>query len=415
MIRRAVQHVMGQTAVFGVNAVVGLLVIRVLPVTEYAAVVTILFIQVAACVLADLGLSHIVISKLSSKSTDRAHWRAVIESAILQRNEFAFFTLPLVGVLGMFLLKDLSLPRISLISIFAIGVMTGLVQSSLNIRKAALNARHDNDALFRLGMFEGTLRVVLFPLILSSPTALMVLILNFIAVGCTLVLFSMQSFEVKPQAEVLQENYRDELRSKAIPLISSVVYALIQGQIAVLLLGLVGQPQMVAEAGALSRLAQVVNLFLVLNPFWVQPHFSKLETNSALLKSLIQVGVILVLFMSVVWASVIWLPNCWLWLIGDQYAHTSSLLQIAMGGILINAAFSVLYTVSVARGLVVGQHWAVSLSVGLQLFFILLFGIHSVENALILQLLPGLGGFLIQCLLIGRALGWKDGCLRVSK
>jgi hypothetical protein len=101
-------------------------------------------------------------------------------------------------------------------------------------------------------------------------------------------------------------------------------------------------------------------------------------------------------------------------IIGHQYAHVTKALQVAMAGVLVHAVFAVSYTVAVARGLGAGQHWAISLSIFLQLLFLALVGIHSVEDALVLQLLPALGGLLVQLILIGRYL-ISGGSLDVKK
>lgn len=183
-----------------------------------------------------------------------------------------------------------------------------------------------------------------------------------------------------------------------------MIYALFQGQIAILILGLVGHSQMVAEAGALGRLSQVINLLLVLNPFWVQPYFSRLTTKAEVLNAVRKLAFGVFCIAGLIWGSVVWVPDWWLMIIGDNYAHARTALQIAMAGVVIHAIFAVSYTVAVARGIGAGQHWAVSLSIFLQLIFLATLGVHSVEHALVLQLLPALGGLLVQWILIGRYL-----------
>jgi hypothetical protein len=91
-------------------------------------------------------------------------------------------------------------------------------------------------------------------------------------------------------------------------------------------------------------------------------------------------------------------------IIGEQYMHTSPALRIAMGGVIAHAIFAVSYTLAIARGLGSGQHWAVSLSISLQLIFLFAFGINSLSDALMLQLLPAIGSLIIQLVLIGRHL-----------
>jgi hypothetical protein len=282
--------------------------------------------------------------------------------------------------------------------------MTGLIQSSVNIRKAKLNADHNDRLLFRLGVIEGIASIALLPFCIFFPFAIAVIGINLVAAGLTL--FSCRwvsnvNLYGSPQSN---DKLRSALRASTIPLVPGAIYALFQGQIGVLLLGYYGQTQLVAEAGALGRLAQVINFLLVLNPFWVQPYFSRLQTNEALLIAIAKLMGLLTLLTCFIWASVVWVPEWWLMILGDQYTHTSSALRIAMAGVLIHAIFAVSYTVAIAIRLQSGQHWSVTVSILFQLFFLLATDVNSVEDALMLQLLPALGGLIVQWVLISHHL-----------
>jgi O-antigen/teichoic acid export membrane protein len=402
LLKKLFRYLVGQSGIFAINAVVGLIVIRLLPLTEYSTVVIVLFLQVATTVLADLGTSHVVLSQFSNNVLTPKNRESLIKAAISQTGIFSAFAIPSVFLLGWVLLRESPVESISLASIVLLAVVTGLIQSSLNIRRAELNADHNDRLLFRLGFFEGVVRIMLLPLCILFPFAIVVVGINLVAVGLTLLSFRRIS-NVKLYGSLeSNDELRSELRAGTIPLVPGAVYALFQGQIGVLILGFCGQTQLVAEAGALGRLAQIINFLLVLNPFWVQPYFSRLRTNYALLTAIVKLMGVLTLLTCIIWASVIWVPGWWLMILGDQYTHTSSALRIAMAGVLIHAIFAVSYTVAIAMKLQSGQHWSVSLSVLFQLFFIMAYDVDSVEDALMLQLLPALGSLIVQWALIGR-------------
>ncbi len=404
MLKRVLSHLTGQTGVFAINAIVGLLIVRLLPPSEYALVVIAFFLQVAACVLSDLGLSHVLISKLSNSSSTQFSESLITRAAILQKNQFAYLAVPLVVILGLILLREKVDNSLELILIILLSVLTGLYQSTLNLVKATLNSHHNDRALLRIGLVESILRIILLPLFFYFPVAVAAIAVNFFAAFAVTTVFARLASSQPQVKEQSYEAIRVELRTDVAPLAPGAIYALFQGQIAILLLGLVGHPQMVAEAGALGRLAQVVNLLLVLNPFWVQPYFSRFTTKAEVLHGLKKLTLGVFCIASLIWGSVVWVPDWWLLIIGDNYAHASTALQVSMAGVVVHAIFAVSYTVAVARGLGAGQHWAISLSIFLQLIFLATLGVHSVEDALVLQLLPALGGFLVQWILIGRYL-----------
>jgi O-antigen/teichoic acid export membrane protein len=404
MIKKALSYLTGQSGVFAINAIVGLLIIRLLPISEYSTVVIALFLQVATCVLSDLGLTHALISKSSVRPLNSSQKSALVRSAIFQRDRFALIAIPVVFLLGWILLREYHLNPLELAGVASLSIATGFFQATLNIRRAELNADQNDRALFRVGLCESVLRVALLPLCILAPVAFAAIAINFISVVLTLFLLRRIS-EITPFEDVDEQgDLRKSLRTSASQLAPGIVYSLFQGQISVLLLGVTGQPQLVAEAGALGRLAQVINLLLVLNPFWVQPYFSRLRTRESLIQGVKKLAAIVVLLSSIIWISVVWTPELWLMIVGEQYMHTSPALRIAMGGVIAHAIFAVSYTLAIARGLGSGQHWAVSLSISLQLIFLFAFGINSLSDALMLQLLPAIGSLIIQLVLIGRHL-----------
>ena len=404
MLRTVFNYLSGQFGIFAINAVVGLMIIRLLPISEYSTVVIALFLQVATTVLTDLGTSHVILSKLSNKVLTQMDKESLIKTAISQKDVFSIFAIPFVFLISWVLLRESPVELIPLAFIVLLSVMTGLIQSSVNIRKAKLNADHNDRLLFRLGVIEGIASIALLPFCIFFPFAIAVIGINLVAAGLTL--FSCRwvsnvNLYGSPQSN---DKLRSALRASTIPLVPGAIYALFQGQIGVLLLGYYGQTQLVAEAGALGRLAQVINFLLVLNPFWVQPYFSRLQTNEALLIAIAKLMGLLTLLTCFIWASVVWVPEWWLMILGDQYTHTSSALRIAMAGVLIHAIFAVSYTVAIAIRLQSGQHWSVTVSILFQLFFLLATDVNSVEDALMLQLLPALGGLIVQWVLISHHL-----------
>ncbi len=404
MLKKALSHLTGQSGVFAINALFGLLIIRLLPPTEYAVVVIALFLQVAACVLSDLGLTHALISKLSHGSSAQLLTATIMRAAISQKNQFSYLATPFVFIFGLILLRESVSSPLELITILIVSVVTGFFQSTLNLRKAALNISHDDRALLRLGLIESFTRVALLPLCVLFPTTFIVVAINLVATLLTILSLTRVAGGPPLGRQDACHALKTELRSGVVPLAPGVIYALFQGQIAILLLSILGEPQMVAEAGALGRLAQVINLLMVLNPFWVQPYFSRLNNKADVFFATTRLAVGLVCLVSLIWGSVVWLPDWWLMIIGEQYAHTTEELRVAMAGVLVHAVFAVSYTVALARGLVAGQHWAISLSIFLQFVFLASLGVHSVADALVLQMLPAIGGLLVQWILIGRYL-----------
>ena len=393
------QYFSGQGLVSFVNIAVGILFIRWLPIEDFAIYVLVMLLQTTACVFSDFGIASGVNTFISRDVENQAAHAGTLSVAWRLWKRFVPISIACVFVLAWFILNPVVQGwRFVIFIVFAI--VCGVLQSQINIKKSVLNAHRDVKGLMRVGIAECIPRLLLSPLCFIFPNVELALAINLVGICAMLCISNRQA--LKHAYDVSRRGISDSnLGGFVIPLIPTVVYSLFQGHLGLLILGFYGNSHMVAEVGALGRLGQIVGLFLILNPFWIQPHFAKIRDRLKFRSDTFRLILILALFSTFLLLSVYLVPNAWLWVLGKNYQASAAQLPIAVGGGLFYYASSVLYTVALSREATRGQSWAIVVGVGLQVAFLSVYRVLSVSDALFLNMLPAIGSLMVQLVIIG--------------
>lgn len=395
MLGKILHHLSGQGLVLFVNVAVGVLFVRWLPIEAYGFYILGTVLQAVACAFSDFGITNGMNILVARNQSDRRAQAAILLAAWKFRKKLIPVALLSALLLAGFLLDVQVLGAIQMGGIVGIAIVSGILQSKLNISKSLLNASHDAGGLLRVGLAECCTRMALVPACLWFPAAGTALAVNAIALLVAWGYIARYSPESSAPA-VDAEAFGEQIKGFVTPLMPSVVYSVIQGHLGVCILGFVGATGMVAETGALGRLGQLIGIILVLNPFWVQPYFARIDCTRRLGADIVRVVAILIggggalVFSSCVY------PEVWLWLLGDNYSSTTRELPWAVLSAVTNCANSVLYTIVLARNVTRGQTWCVTLGAGFQVLYVGLVGVNSTIDALLLGMLPAFGSILVQ-------------------
>jgi hypothetical protein len=188
---------------------------------------------------------------------------------------------------------------------------------------------------------------------------------------------------------------------------------MLQGQISIFFLSLYGLTSSIAEVGALSRLGQIIGLFMMLNAFLIQPYFARIEQKSVYISSVRFVIAMLFAFCLVIMISAYLVPGWWLFVLGEKYAGLQRELPLAIVGPLLTLLGGSLYTMVIARNVTRGQFWYIIVGIASQLMFISKFSVQTTFDALILNMLPSVGYIVMQSILLVRVLSnWDEGASR---
>lgn len=319
----------GQGLVTAVNVVVGLVIVRMLPLSEYALYVSASLLLTLISTGSDMGLSQGVTSLGARVHNSPASLDSLVVAALRYRKRFFAVAAMAVLLVGYFMFQDRQwgLDRVSVV--VAMVVAIGWVQSPLGIRKAVLNINHDEQSLFKIGISEAAARFGTVWICLLSPTVESALFINLLGFIAARVVVIKQFKPLHLDVAVVSEEHSRQLRDFVIPLMPAVIYYMMQAQLSVFLLNIYGYTDSVAHVGALGRLGQVIGLLMMLNPFLVQPFFARLDERREFVLWVGVVVITLALIAAAIVVSGYVFPTGWLFILGQTYSELTTELPFA--------------------------------------------------------------------------------------
>lgn len=399
----------GQVLIQVVNLITGFLILRFLSIDEYAIYILASLLVTVGALGSDMGISQGVISIGAPIRDDRSAFSGLVRSAIRLRRRFFFFAVPVVALLAYVVLHEAENRISAIIAVTLLALATAWVQQSVTIGVSVLNAHHDSVGLTRTGLGSALCRLILVAIFCSVvPFALTALAINLAGMLLN-AWFLSRHCKNHLNAERLDDPiFSTKLLDFVKPLIPSVVWCLIQGQLVVFLLGLSGAIGAVAEVGALGRLGQVIGVLGMVNGFFIQPYFARITDYRNYVKRVVQVVAVLLLVFAAVTCSTLALPDLWLAILGPKYGGLSGELVIAMAGAQLSVAGAIIYTIVIATRVTRGQWLQIALGLGAQLGFLAVVGVNSTHDALMLNLVPAAAILLLECGLLTQVLiSWK--------
>lgn len=399
----------GQFIIQLVNVLTGVLLLWLLPVSEYAFYVIALLFTTIISMVGNMGISQ-AIATLGAKRHDDGAYLGALYSTGLSLSK-TLFAIAAVCVLLLSLIvfrdKEWSLGAITIALILAVQV--GWLQNRVAMKQAVLNIQHDDKALFAAGFVGGGVRLLACGLCLIWPEATVALIGNFVGVLVTNTLLASSTRKYADAGVVGNHEMRLSIVRFIAPLAPAIIYFAFQGQISILILGFYGHIELIAQVGALGRLGQIIALLMMLNPFFIQPYFARIMGRSQFLSRLGQVCMLLAIFSVGVVLSSILFPAPWLFILGGHYSGLVQELPVAVSGGLFTLIGGTLYTIIISKGDTASQYWSVIIGVASQLVFIGVNGVETAMDALYLNMLPAVSYLCLQAVILARMLyRWKD-------
>ncbi len=404
----------GQGIISLLNIVVGFLVLRLLPISEYALYVVANLILATVSLGSDMGLSQGV-NSIGARLMERpGKLASLYTSALIYKNRLLLSIVIPAVILGYLMMTGHDWPLASISVCMILFLLTGWIQLPLSLGKSILSIHHDADGLFVVGLSEAIMRLVSLPICLIWPTATAALLLNLIGTIIGRILIERQYKALLPGHMSADAEQSRQLRQFALPLAPSVIYFAFHGQISTVILSWYGYTRAIAEVGALSRLSQIVSLFIILCPFLIQPVFARIVERRQFTRQLQRVSIALIIFCSFFLLSAIKLPELWLVLLGRNYAGLVREVPVAMLGAMLSLIGAVIYTIVISRQYTGGQVWAAVVSLLGQVAYIILHGVHNTFDALVVNLFPAGGYALVQALLLVRVFNTWSGKDRIE-
>jgi len=194
--------------------------------------------------------------------------------------------------------------------------------------------------------------------------------------------------------------YRRRILRYLLPTLPSALYFSVQGPLTIWLSATFGSTRTVAEVGALGRLGLVVGLFSGLTGIVFLPRLARIADDRLYRTRSLQYGLLLVAVVAALLAAAALLPRVFLMLLGPHYQGLQSELLLIIAGSGLNLLGSYAANVNLARGWSRFQGLAVMGELAGQVLFVKLLPLSSTAGVLRFTLLSAATGLFCQCVIL---------------
>jgi len=390
-----------QSAVQAIGFVSGILLIRRLDQREYAYFTIANTMQGTLNVLADIGISIGLISIGGRVWQDRHRFGQLVNTALGLRRKLGFAAVIVVVPILYYLLIKNGASTVYTAFLVAAVLVALSVQLSIGVLSVVPRLRSDVRKIQRIDLTGAVARllviVVLMSLFLNSAVAL--------AIGSAALMLQYWLLHRYVHGVIdlnAAENADDRgvmlgfIRSQA----ANAIFFCLQGQITVFLISIFGhQVSSIAEVGALGRLAMIFAVLsnLLANVF--APAFARCQDGRKLRWQYAAIVGAVGAFSLAIVVGAIFFPRQFLFVLGNKYAHLNRELLLMVGGAVINAMASTLWSLNAAKAWIAGSWLYIPLTVATQFALIPFTDFSSVSGVLTFNLVSALPSLLLNLIL----------------
>lgn len=366
----------------------GILIIRLLPVQEYAFYTLANTILGTMTVLADGGISAGVMAQGGKVWQDKEKLGVVLATGLDLRKKFAIGSLLVsVPILFYLLLHNNAswltavLITASLIPAFYAALSDSLLEIVPKLHQSILPLQKNQVAV-------GTGRLVLLGLTMFLfPWAF----IGVLAASLPRIWGNMQLRKIVYGLADKKQQADKEIRTEILTLVKRImptsIYYCVSGQITIWLISVFGNTTSIAQLGALGRLSMLLSLFSVIISTLVVPRFAKLEANKKLLfLRFTQIMAILVVLLSIIIFCVYLFPSPILWLLGDGYKGLPFELLLSVTGSCIGLLSGIAFSLYSSRGWALPPVLLITINLLTVVVFASLLDLTSLKGVLFLNI-----------------------------
>jgi len=345
-----------QIIVQAVGFASGILIIRLLPVQEYAFYTLANTMLGTMTVLADGGITTGVMAQGGKVWQDQKKLGIILATGLDLRKKFAIGSLLVsVPILFYFLSHNgaswitSGLIALALIPAFYAALSDSLLEIIPKLNQAIF-------PLQRNQVEVGIGRLVLSGLaMLVFPWAFVAVLAAGIPriwgnIGLRKIVYTYASKDEQPDAVVKKEIL--DLVKRILP---TSIYYCVSGQITIWLISIFGNTTSLAQLGALSRLSVILSVFVSIITTLIVPRFAKLKLEKKiLLERFFQIMFALIVILSLIILSVYFFPTAILWILGKDYKDLNYELLLSIIGSCVSLLSAIAFSLYSSRG------WALS-------------------------------------------------------
>lgn len=370
----------------------GILVIRLLPVQEYAFYTLANTMLGTMTVLADSGISTGVMAQGGKVWQDKEKLGAVLATGLDLRKKLGLASVVVsVPILGYLLLHNgASIIMTLLISVALIPAFYATLSDSL---LEIVPKLHQNI----LCLQKNQVGVGLGRLLLTGLT-IFVFPWAFIAIfgaGLPRILGNIQLrkivYDVADKSQKTDKEIRIEILALVKRIMPTSIYYCVSGQITIWLISVFGNTTFLAQLGALSRLNVMLSIFSAIIATLIIPRFAKLASNKyVLLQRFMQIMGILSVLLSVVVVIVYLFPIPILRILGDDYKELPFELLLSIISSCVGLLGGIVFNLYSSRGWAMSPITLISINLLAIIVFANLLDLSSLRGALYFNIALGL-------------------------
>jgi O-antigen/teichoic acid export membrane protein len=371
-----------------IGFVSGILIIRILPTSEYAIYTLANTMLGTMLILSDGGISNGVMSESGKVWQNPAKFGSVIMTGFRLRRKFTFFSLLLSLPALFFLLFNqgvnwfqAALIPIALIPSFLLSVSGSLLEIAPRLKQQIVPLQKIQLATSFGRLLLLTASLFSFPL---TFVAILAAGIPQIFANRSLKKVSQTLADYKQKPDPLVEKNILRVVKRVLP--ESIYYCL-SGQLTIWLISIFGSSNVVASMGAIGRLGMVLVLFTILFNTLILPRFARLPEIKHMLwrrYSQMQIGLFLwaILVVGFFWTF----STQALWVLGSKYEHLEREVVLNTIATCLFLITGITHTLTMSRGWVINPLLYILINIISIVLGILLFDISTLQGILMLNI-----------------------------
>jgi O-antigen/teichoic acid export membrane protein len=377
-----------QVIVQAVSLICGILVIRLLPVREYALYTIANTMLGTISLVADGGISTGVMAQGSKVWRDKKRLGAVLASGLHLRKNFATVSLLISTPVLLYLLIRHEASWLSSILIIASLIPAFFAALSDSLLEIVPKLHQDIVPLQRNQLSVSIGRLAL------SGILVFIFPFSFIAILAAGIPRAIGNLRLQRiTGSFIHNNQKSdpEIEKKILNTVRKIlpgsIFYCFYGQITIWLISIFGTSHSVAEVGALGRLAMALTLLNVLFSTLVIPRFARLPDSMAiLLNRYLQIQFGLLIFGAFIVSIIHIFSTQALWILGPNYSNLKTELTLSIAGSYIGLIAGILFSLNTSRGWTINPLISISINLAAIILGILFINISTIRGLFVFNI-----------------------------
>lgn len=365
------------------------LIIRLLPSSEYALYTLANSMLANMIILSDSGVSIGVMSEGGKVWRDPQRLGSVIITGLGLRKRFAIYSMVVIAPVLFVLLRHHGANWI-ISTLITLSIIPGFFATSIGaIYEIGPKLHQEILPLQKIQLGSAFGRMII--LCLSVFTLPLALIACF-TTGLSQLWANKKLLQLVPGYADLKVKTDPIVRKRILEmskrLVPEAIYGCLSGQITIWLISIFGSTSSVAEAGALTRLSMVLNFFSIMVGSLIIPRFSRLNNNKKLLlKRYLQIQFCMLLVgLGIVTASWIFSSQI-LYILGPAYSGLHKEVVLMMTGSAVYAIWQSSFYLCSSKGWVINPFISIPVSIITIITGVVFLDISNLQGVFILNIL----------------------------